>query len=60
MPLLPIRARPRRNDHRCPRLRMRAGDYRVLCTVDEGRLVVLVLDAGHLWVPKTYATRRYS
>jgi mRNA interferase RelE/StbE len=28
-------------------LRIRAGDYRVLYTVDEGRLVVLVLDAGH-------------
>ena len=28
-------------------LRIRAGDYRVLYTIDEGRLVVLVLDAGH-------------
>jgi mRNA interferase RelE/StbE len=28
-------------------VRRRIGDYRVLCTIDEGRLVVLVLDAGH-------------
>ena len=28
-------------------LRIRAGDYRVLYTIDEGSLVVLVLDAGH-------------
>ena len=28
-------------------LRIRIGDYRVLYTIDEGRLVVLVLDAGH-------------
>lgn len=29
-------------------LRIRvAGDYRVLCTVDDDRLVVLVVDAGH-------------
>jgi mRNA interferase RelE/StbE len=28
-------------------LRIRAGDYRVLYIIDEGRLVVLVLDAGH-------------
>jgi mRNA interferase RelE/StbE len=28
-------------------LRIRVGDYRVLCTIDEGRFVVLVLDAGH-------------
>ena len=28
-------------------LRIRVGDYRVLYSVDEGELVVLVLDAGH-------------
>jgi len=29
-------------------LRIRvAGDYRVLCTVDDDRLVILVVDAGH-------------
>lgn len=28
-------------------LRIRVGDYRVLYTIDEGQLVVLVLDAGH-------------
>ena len=28
-------------------LRIRAGDYRVLCTVDEGKLMVLVPGAGH-------------
>ena len=28
-------------------LRIRAGDYRVLYSVDEGKLMVLVLDAGH-------------
>ena len=28
-------------------LRIRIGDYRVLYTVDEGQLIVLVLDAGH-------------
>jgi mRNA interferase RelE/StbE len=31
----------------CPSLRIRVGDYRVLYTVDEGKLMVLVLDAGH-------------
>jgi mRNA interferase RelE/StbE len=28
-------------------LRIRVGDYRVLYTVDEGELVVLVVEAGH-------------
>jgi mRNA interferase RelE/StbE len=28
-------------------LRIRVGDYRVLYTLDEGQLIVLVLDAGH-------------
>jgi mRNA interferase RelE/StbE len=28
-------------------LRIRVGDYRLLYTVDEGKLMVLVLDAGH-------------
>lgn len=28
-------------------LRIRIGDYRVLYTIDEGQLIVLVLDAGH-------------
>jgi mRNA interferase RelE/StbE len=28
-------------------LRIRIGDYRVLYTIDDGELVVLVLDAGH-------------
>jgi mRNA interferase RelE/StbE len=28
-------------------LRIRVGDYRVLYTVDEGELIVLVVDAGH-------------
>jgi len=28
-------------------LRIRVGDYRVLYTIDEGKLIVLVLDAGH-------------
>ena len=28
-------------------LRIRVGDYRVLCTVDEGKLMVLVPGAGH-------------
>jgi mRNA interferase RelE/StbE len=28
-------------------LRIRTGDYRVPYIIDEGRLVVLVLDAGH-------------
>ena len=28
-------------------LRIRVGDYRVLYSVDEGELVVLVIDAGH-------------
>jgi mRNA interferase RelE/StbE len=28
-------------------LRIRVGDYRVLYTIDEGQLIVLVLDAGH-------------
>jgi mRNA interferase RelE/StbE len=28
-------------------LRIRVGDYRVVYTIDEGELVVLVLDAGH-------------
>jgi mRNA interferase RelE/StbE len=28
-------------------LRIRVGDYRVIYTVDEGELIVLVLDAGH-------------
>jgi mRNA-degrading endonuclease RelE of RelBE toxin-antitoxin system len=29
-------------------LRIRAGDYRVLYTIDAGRFVVLVLYTGHL------------
>ena len=28
-------------------LRIRVGDYRVLYTIDEGQLIVLVLDAGY-------------
>jgi mRNA interferase RelE/StbE len=28
-------------------LRIRVGDYRVLYTIDEDQLIVLVLDAGH-------------
>ena len=28
-------------------LRVRTGDYRILYTVDDDRLVVLVVDAGH-------------
>jgi mRNA interferase RelE/StbE len=28
-------------------LRIRVGDYRVLYSIDEGQLIVLVLDAGH-------------
>lgn len=28
-------------------MRIRVGDYRILYTIDEGRLVVLVVDAGH-------------
>ncbi len=28
-------------------LRIRVGDYRVLYTIDEGQLIVLVLDAEH-------------
>ena len=28
-------------------LRIRIGDYRVLYTIAEGHLIVLVLDAGH-------------
>ena len=28
-------------------LRIRVGDYKVVCTIDEGELIVLVLDAGH-------------
>jgi mRNA interferase RelE/StbE len=28
-------------------LRVRVGDYRVLYTIDEGELVVLIVDAGH-------------
>ena len=28
-------------------LRIRVGDYRVVYTIDEGELIVLVLDAGH-------------
>jgi mRNA interferase RelE/StbE len=28
-------------------LRIRVGDYRVLYTIDEGKLMVLALDAGH-------------
>ncbi len=28
-------------------LRIRIGDYRVLYAIDEGQLIVLVLDAGH-------------
>jgi mRNA interferase RelE/StbE len=28
-------------------LRIRVGDYRVLYTIDEGQLIVLLLDAGH-------------
>jgi mRNA interferase RelE/StbE len=28
-------------------LRIRVGDYRVLYTIDEDELIVLVLDAGH-------------
>jgi mRNA interferase RelE/StbE len=28
-------------------LRIRVGDYRVLDSIDEGQLVVLVLDAAH-------------
>jgi mRNA interferase RelE/StbE len=28
-------------------LRIRVGDYRVLHTIDEGQLIVLVLDVGH-------------
>ena len=28
-------------------LRIRVGDYRVLYTIDESQLIVLVLDAGH-------------
>jgi mRNA interferase RelE/StbE len=28
-------------------LRIRVGDYRVLYTIDEGQLIVLVLDARH-------------
>jgi len=28
-------------------LRIRVGAYRVLYTIDEGQLIVLVLDAGH-------------
>jgi mRNA interferase RelE/StbE len=28
-------------------LRIRVGDYRVLYSIDEGELIVLVLDAGH-------------
>jgi mRNA interferase RelE/StbE len=28
-------------------LRIRVGDYRVLYTIDEGQLIVLVPDAGH-------------
>ena len=28
-------------------LRIRVGDYRVLYTIDEGQLIVLVLDAWH-------------
>jgi mRNA interferase RelE/StbE len=28
-------------------LRIRVGDYRILYTIDEGELVVLVVDAGH-------------
>jgi mRNA interferase RelE/StbE len=27
--------------------RYRIGDYRVLCLIDDGRLTVLVVDAGH-------------
>ena len=48
MPLLPIHpaaAKMITGAHGV--LRIRAGDYRVLYTIDEGRLVVLVLDAGH-------------
>jgi mRNA interferase RelE/StbE len=42
-------ARGREDAHRDARvLRIRvAGDYRVLYTVDDDRLVVLVVDAGH-------------
>ena len=28
-------------------LRIRVGDYRVVYSIDEGELIVLVLDAGH-------------
>ena len=28
-------------------MRIRVGDYRILYTIDEGKLVVLVVDAGH-------------
>ena len=28
-------------------LRIRVGDYKVVYTIDEGELIVLVLDAGH-------------
>ena len=28
-------------------LRIRVGDYRVLYTIDEGQLIVLVVDVGH-------------
>jgi mRNA interferase RelE/StbE len=28
-------------------LRIRVGDYRVLYSIDEGQLIVLVLDTGH-------------
>lgn len=28
-------------------LRVRIGDYRVIYSIDEGELIVLVLDAGH-------------
>jgi mRNA interferase RelE/StbE len=28
-------------------LRIRVGDYRVIYSIDEGELIVLVLDAGH-------------
>ena len=28
-------------------LRIRVGDYRVLYTIDEGELMVLVVEAGH-------------
>jgi mRNA interferase RelE/StbE len=27
--------------------RYRVGDYRVICRVEDGRMVVLVLDVGH-------------